>query len=713
MKKLLYIDLFCGAGGTSTGVNTARLHGEQCAEVIACVNHDANAIASHAANHPDALHFTEDIRTLELSPLVHHLQKCRTKNPDALVVLWASLECTNFSRAKGGQPRDADSRTLAEHLFRYIEAIDPDYIQIENVEEFMSWGELDENGKPVSKDRGKSYIKWVNNVKKYGYNFTHRILNAADFGAYTSRKRFFGIFAKNGLPVVFLKQTHCKTGAASLFGTMPKWKPVREVLDFEDEGKSIFNRKKPLAEKTLERIYAGLIKFVAGGKDAFMVKYNSMNQRGKYVPPSLDEPCPTIATQQRLALASVSFLSKQFSGQPDSKNVSVEEPAGTITTIDHHAFVKAQFIVNYRFNNTGHSIEDPAQTICTVGQIGVASCSFIANEYSGGGQLSSIEQPNPAVLTNPKQKLVTVKQHYLMNPQFASNGGSVDKPCFTLIARMDKMPPYLVTTETGEVAIEVYETDSPMTVKIKEFMALYNIIDITMRMLKIDELKVSYGGIEAVKGITFEVPDGKIVTLIGANGAGKSTTLRSIAGLVKPAHGRIHLQGEDITALSPDRIVSKGITLVPEGRHVFPDLTVLENLKIGAYLRKDSLEDDLNWVYELFPRLKERSWQAAGTLSGGEQQMLAVGRALMSRPKIIMMDEPSLGLAPIVVKGIFDIIQEINKQGVTVLLIEQNANMALRIADVGYVLETGRITLTGSGRELLTNEAVKKAYLGT
>ena len=232
-------------------------------------------------------------------------------------------------------------------------------------------------------------------------------------------------------------------------------------------------------------------------------------------------------------------------------------------------------------------------------------------------------------------------------------------------------------------------------------------------MLKIDELKVSYGGIEAVKGITFEVPDGKIVTLIGANGAGKSTTLRSIAGLVKPAHGRIHLQGEDITALSPDRIVSKGITLVPEGRHVFPDLTVLENLKIGAYLRKDSLEADLNWVYELFPRLKERSWQAAGTLSGGEQQMLAVGRALMSRPKIIMMDEPSLGLAPIVVKGIFDIIQEINKQGVTVLLIEQNANMSLRIADVGYVLETGRITLTGSGRELLTNEAVKKAYLGT
>ena len=231
-------------------------------------------------------------------------------------------------------------------------------------------------------------------------------------------------------------------------------------------------------------------------------------------------------------------------------------------------------------------------------------------------------------------------------------------------------------------------------------------------MLRIDNLKVSYGGIEAVKGISFTVPEGEIVTLIGANGAGKSTTLRAIAGLVKPASGRIHLQAEDITGLSPDRIMTKGITLVPEGRRVFPDLTVLENLKIGAYLRKDDLTDDLNWVYDLFPRLKERSWQAAGTLSGGEQQMLAVGRALMSRPKIMMMDEPSLGLAPLVVKGIFDIIKEINRQGVTILLIEQNANMALRTANTAYVLETGRLTMSGTGDELLHDEAVKKAYLG-
>ena len=231
-------------------------------------------------------------------------------------------------------------------------------------------------------------------------------------------------------------------------------------------------------------------------------------------------------------------------------------------------------------------------------------------------------------------------------------------------------------------------------------------------MLKIDNLKVNYGGIEAVKGISFEVPDGEIVTLIGANGAGKSTTLRAIAGLVKPASGTIEWNGENITGVAANDIVAKGITMVPEGRRVFPDLTVLENLKIGAYLRKDDLSEDIEWVYSLFPRLKERSWQQAGTLSGGEQQMLAVGRALMSRPKLMMMDEPSLGLAPLVVKDIFSIIKKVHEQGVTILLIEQNANMALHTANSAYVLETGRLTLSGTGAELLTNEAVKKAYLG-
>ena len=232
-------------------------------------------------------------------------------------------------------------------------------------------------------------------------------------------------------------------------------------------------------------------------------------------------------------------------------------------------------------------------------------------------------------------------------------------------------------------------------------------------ILSIKDLKVNYGGIEAVKGISFDVEEGSIVTLIGANGAGKSSTLRTIAGLVKPASGRIIFRGDDITNCDTNVIVRKGITLVPEGRRIFPDLTVLENLRVGAYLRNDDIAGDIQWVYDLFPRLRERSWQAGGTLSGGEQQMLAVARALMCKPKLIMMDEPSLGLAPLVVRGIFDIIREINAQGVTVLLIEQNANMALKVADYAYVLETGRIGLSGTGKELLVNDAVRKAYLGS
>ena len=231
-------------------------------------------------------------------------------------------------------------------------------------------------------------------------------------------------------------------------------------------------------------------------------------------------------------------------------------------------------------------------------------------------------------------------------------------------------------------------------------------------MLKIKDLNVNYGGINAVRDVSFDVEEGSIVTLVGANGAGKSSILRTIAGVVTPKSGSIEFCGEDITGLSAEKVVKTGITLVPEGRRIFPDLTVLENIRIGAYLRKDSLDEDIKWVYDLFPRLKERSWQMAGTLSGGEQQMLAVARALMSRPKLMMMDEPSLGLAPIIVRDIFSIIKEINKNGVTILLIEQNANMALKTAHTGYVLETGRIKLQGTGAELLANEEVKKAYLG-
>ena len=542
--ELFVIDLFCGAGGLSEGVEEARLDGNRCAKVVCCVNHDKNAILSHDANIPDALHFIEDIRTLELSPISTIVERIRQLYPDAMIMLHASLECTNFSKAKGGQPRDADSRTLAEHLFRYIDVIDPDYIQIENVEEFMSWGDMDEKGKPISMDKGRLYQKWVRNVKKYGYNFEHRILNAADFGAYTTRKRFFGIFAKKSLPIVFPEPTHCKGGRQDMFSKLEKWKPVKEVLDFSDEGTTIF-REKPLAEKTLERIYAGLIKFVAGGKDAFLSRYNTV--RPQDTCKSVDEPCGVLTTENRFAKVQVSFLSKQFSGHPESKNVSVEEPAGAITCKDHHVFVSAyygnghnhsvdlpaptvttkdrmaliesRFMCSYNFKDTGKDINQPCPTLLTKDRLSLVS-PFFMNQYSGGGQVSDINSPCPAVTTTPKQNLVTCqpwimntafsnvgssieepsqtitanrKWHYLMNPQFNSVGGSVDSPCFTLIARMDKMPPYLVATESGQVAIEIYDNDSPMTVKIKEFMAMYGIVDIKMRMLRIPELKKIMG----------------------------------------------------------------------------------------------------------------------------------------------------------------------------------------------------------------------------
>lgn len=508
MRKLLYIDLFCGAGGTSTGVESATIGGQKCARVIACVNHDKNAIASHLANHPEAKHYTEDIRTLDLTTLIEHTAQERAKNPDSVLVLWASLECTNFSRAKGGLPRDADSRTLAEHLFRYIDALKPEYIQIENVKEFMMWGDLDENGKPISKDAGRCYVNWVNNVCKRGYDFQHRILNSADYGAYTSRERFFGIFAMKGYPIVFPEPTHSKHPETNLFHNVEGWKPVKDVLDLNDAGHSIF-REKPLSEKTLQRIYAGLIKFVAGGKDAFLIKWNSMSRKGKYIPPSLDDPCPTVACQNRLGLAKVSFLSKQFSGEPMGKNTSIDKPAGTITCIDHHAFITA-----YYGNGGNSSLHDPSPTVTTKDRLGLVKMQFLDQQY-GNGTAASIESPSGTITATPKQNLVTVrpwimdtgfsnvgksidepagvvtanhKWSYLMNPQFASSGAPLDKPCFTLIARMDKKPPYLVTTELGPV-VAIYEDDSPMTVKIKEFMALYGICNIYMRMLKIPELK--------------------------------------------------------------------------------------------------------------------------------------------------------------------------------------------------------------------------------
>ena len=233
-------------------------------------------------------------------------------------------------------------------------------------------------------------------------------------------------------------------------------------------------------------------------------------------------------------------------------------------------------------------------------------------------------------------------------------------------------------------------------------------------MLKINDINVFFGGIHALKGITFDVPKGKVITLVGANGAGKSTTLRTICGLIKPQKGEVRLDNKPINTVHTDLIVKKGIALIPEGRKIFPNLTVQENLELGAFARTDreEIEKDFQWIYELFPRVKERLWQKGGTLSGGEQQMLAISRGLMSRPKLLMMDEPSLGLAPLLVKEIFEIIERIHQEGMTVLLVEQNAFAALKISDYAYVLETGKVVLQGTGEELLQDKRVKEAYLG-
>ena len=545
--QLLYIDLFCGAGGTSTGVENAVVDGKKIAKVIACVNHDKNAIASHKANHPDAIHYTEDIRTLELGPMKKHIALARRTYPGAKVVLWASLECTNFSRAKGGMSRDADSRTLAEHLFRYVEALDPDIIQIENVDEFQTWGPLIEKHKadgsvvmtrkssgkgkdrktweepamlPDPEHKGEYYHHWVAEMCSYGYRFESRILNSADYGAYTSRRRFFGMFAKRGIDIVFPEPTHARDGGEDLFGEQLKpWLPVRDVLDLNDEGASIFDRKRPLVDATLKRIYAGLVKFVAGGKENLHVKWNSM-KNDACIATGIERLSPAGSHKARFITA--------YYGKGGVH--SVEAPAPTVTTKDRLAMV---FLDNQYGTGVPSSAEEPAHTIGTVPKVKPVRIHFIDNQY-GKSRCSSVDEPSGTVTTNPKQCLVEAvrqpwlmdtafsnigssvdaparvvtanrKWQYLVNPQFSCPGNSVDSPCPTVIARQDKLPLQVasVTTEgnapsfirrQGDALVYLfYDTDSEIMKEIKRFMFTYGIMDISMRMLKIDELKLIQG----------------------------------------------------------------------------------------------------------------------------------------------------------------------------------------------------------------------------
>lgn len=641
--KLIVIDSFCGAGGVTEGFHRAKLNGEYCVSVVIGINHDAKAIESHACNHPETYHFVEDFQTLDPRKLLHILKKAKQTCPDARVMFWMSAECTHHSKAKGGESRDADSRSLPEHAYKYIEILNPDIIGVENVVEFLDWGPLmektktDKNGNtkvinvPIPERKGEYYNAWIKKIQSYGYQYDYDKLNAADYGAFTSRTRYFGFFSKDMDFVAFPEKTHSKDGKDG----KQKWNAVKDVLDFSDEGTSIFGRKKDLVEASLDRVMSGLVKFVAGGKDKWLLKYNSVNGcTGKHNPPSVDDPCPVVSCQNRLGILQTKFiskyyggkpehkntsveepahtirtkdchalvscdgiqkyfLSKQFSGHPDSKNVSVEQPAGSVTCVDHHALVQCDFLSAYYGNGHNHSVNSPSPTLTTKDRCALVKpiflCSynfkdgakdinapcptlltkdrftvinpqFLVNSYSGGGKTGSVKRPCSVISTVPKQNLINCrfidqqygqskaasvespigaltanpkynvvgcnwlmntnfsnigsrlndpapvitanrKHHYLVNPQFDSVGWSVDRPCFTLIARMDKRPPGIITASSdlnelpsfikivgNTIIYDIYDTDSPKTKEIKEFMALYGITDIKMRMLRVDEL---------------------------------------------------------------------------------------------------------------------------------------------------------------------------------------------------------------------------------
>jgi len=585
--QFLIVDLFCGAGGTTIGFEQSKV-----AKVIAAVNHDPKAIESHWKNHPDITHFEEDIRTLDLTELVRIVAEQRAQHPEALLVLWASLECTNFSKAKGGQPREADSRTLADHLHRYITAISPDYIQIENVVEFMSWGPLDANGRPESRRNGCDWLRWCAEVRKHGYSDQWREMNAADFGARTSRNRLFGCFAKPRLPIRWPDATHAKNPQREgMFGKLEPWQACRPCLDLDDKGASIFEPGRIKSDKTFQRIYAGLVKYVAGmsmkefmvkwrghkgsnyqgsvsGTDApsdtittmnhlgvaqaeFLVKYTSTDPKtGELRNASIDAPAPTIGTQRIPTVAQVEFIVQSNGGSPMGKAKSSAEPCNTITAQDNKSLV----LLNTYYGNSDslQNADTASPTITTKDRMGIIQAEWLDKQYSGEENHQSIDEPAGTILPNPKAALVTSewidrnfsqggkdndvngpagsitavpkmnlveavimptsfdngcasveeplstitanrKWHYILNPQHGGHTQGVDRPSPTIIARQDKAPLYLVDVVEGNLTINVLDTDSETVRNIKAFMAMYGIIDIRMRMLKVKELKKIQG----------------------------------------------------------------------------------------------------------------------------------------------------------------------------------------------------------------------------
>lgn len=466
--NILYVDLFCGAGGVSTGIS--KVPGV-C--VAACVNHDPGAIASHAANHPLTLHFTEDIRTLDTSPIVAALNKLKALYPWAKIALWASCECTNFSRAKGGKPRDPDSRSLAEHLFRYIDAINPDYIQIENVTEFLDWGPMiDRDGQmiPDTARKGESFRAWFAHIEGMGYCGEWSVLNAADYGAYTSRKRLFVQFARTGFSIVWPKPTHDRSN----------WKPCREVLDLSDFGKSIFERKKPLCDATLRRLAEGIRRFA---KPQFVFRYMSGNSHVH----SVDGPCPTVCTQKNLYLATTGKFLDNYYGRGYA--TSLDRPCGTLCTKEQKYPVTVMFMANY-YSGGGQlsGMNEPCPTLTTVPKPRVIRCRFLDQQYGRSGP-ASLERPFPAVMTNPHYAVVSASYiRAMMRPGVKGLVYSVEQPMKTLLTR-DYF--YLDTCRYAYTGCPNYsqpeDGDTEAMRQLKTLMRERGIADVFMRPISVRE----------------------------------------------------------------------------------------------------------------------------------------------------------------------------------------------------------------------------------
>lgn len=514
-RKFVIIDLFCGAGGTSFGFHSAEVNGSQIAEVVACVNHDAIAIKSHLKNFPGCVHYTEDVRTLDVSKLPRKMP-----GDNRIWILWASLECTHFSNAKTGA-RNADSRTLAHALYPYIQHINPDLVKIENVREFMSWGELDDRGRPVNRKKGIHYVQWRQAIEAMGYRYKSNLLNSADFGAYQSRTRYFGVFAKPDMPIIFPTPTHDRHGRNGL----PKWKAVRDVLDLNSVGKSIFNRKKRLSDNTFRRILAGLVKFVGTGlDDEYLVRHYGGDPKSKST--SLDSPAPCVTTIPHESLVQVnrrpdSGFMIQYNGKPEQSVTPFSVPSRTLTTKDRFGVMACRFMDNQFGTGVPSSTDEPCHTLTAIPKNRLVTAAFMDSQF-GKSKPASLGQPSGALTTNPKYNLVTAflmatnfgnqptsldapaptitanrKWHYLVNPAFGWPSSSIGKPCFTLVAKMDKAPPYLLsveetptTTFTATPRPEYYADNTLCPeLRIRAFMADHGIEDIFMRMLEIAELK--------------------------------------------------------------------------------------------------------------------------------------------------------------------------------------------------------------------------------